>query len=85
METAEVSDVHAASGPDVWEEPAEKLDHLKAEGAGTVGARFAQGEGHETVLEADETLGGHGHLADGRGEVCEGGGGSRVGLAVDVP
>ncbi len=85
MEQAEVSDFHAASWQDVLEEPAEKLDDVTSEGSGTIGARFSVREGNDAVLEAEDSAVGNGDLEDVRGEVLEGSGGSRVGLAVDVP
>ena len=85
MHKADVSDLHEARWQDVLEEPADTLDHRKADGSGTVGARFSGGEGHDAVLEADETPIGHGHLEDVRGEIFEGERAVGVGLALDVP
>jgi hypothetical protein len=82
---ANMSDLHAARGQDVVQDPAQKLHDVKLGGARAGAAGLAGRAGADTVLERDHTAVGDGHCADRGGEGRQGRGAVRVGLAVHVP
>ncbi len=85
MEKVAMTDLHAASGQDVLEEPAKKCHDVEVGGAWARTARCTGGDGDGAVLERNDAAVGDGDLEDIEGEVCEGRVAVGVGLAVDVP
>jgi hypothetical protein len=82
---AKMSDLHAARGQDVLQEPAHTLQDVELSGARACTAGFAVHERDDMVLERDNTAVGDGHFEDLRGEGLQGRGAVRVDLAVHVP
>ena len=64
MEKAAVADFHKAIGQDLREEPAEQRHDVELGGAEAGPAHVPGGERHRAVLQAHETVGGDGNLAD---------------------
>ena len=85
LENAEVADFHAALGPDMREESADKFDGVTGRGAEACTAHLPGGASDDAVRQADETVVGDGDLEDIGGQGGEGGAAMVVGLTVDVP
>ena len=82
---AAVSDLHAAIGHDMLEEPAETLHGVEGGGAWACTAGLTGGAGHGALLEAHDAAVGDGDCEDIRGEVCAGRVAVGVGRAVHIP
>ena len=80
-----MTDLHAAIGQDVLEEPADTLHDVEVGGSWACPAHLTGGERDRAVLEADEALVGDGDPEDRGGKGGEGGVSVGLRLTLDVP